>query len=234
MYDADRAALAAGKVWRLTHALYGLKKSPKYWGDYFADVAQREWGLVRCQADRCLFLKPSSCGKKRATLVGVFVDDLLNAGDEAKEIKALIAKKWKIRDLGRAKEFVGCEIDHVDNGILLHQQRYVSKLIVRYGLSTKGVPTPLEAKANHLPQQAGSPFPRRIDDVMTICPTRSRAYSHPTSDKSPENYIKSCIQLYIAVGKTMHNKYAVGNPARPFRPEWEACPDSSSSSSPAV
>ncbi len=54
--DEDAKELRAGRVWRLRRALYGLRRSPKWWADHFAATARSLWGLEQFPADRCIWI----------------------------------------------------------------------------------------------------------------------------------------------------------------------------------
>jgi len=159
--EHDRRMMESGHCWVLKRALYGLKRSPQWWGLEFSKTAKKEWEMIRCEADRCLYVKRSKCGRF-ATLLLVYVDDLLAIGDEAKEVIDLVRKKWKIRDLGPIKDsdFLGCNVERDKDFLYFSQRRYANKVIQRFGLSEKGVPTPLLSK---LLFDSGEELPRDND-----------------------------------------------------------------------
>ena len=96
-----------GYVMYLKKALYGLKNSAKAWFDTFSAYLS-ELGYKRSDYDECLWEYRS--GNKRVYIV-VFVDDCLVIGDDdyIHEFMSKVEKKFKIRDLGEAENFLGME-----------------------------------------------------------------------------------------------------------------------------
>jgi len=45
--DEDVKALQEKKVWKLTHALYGLRRSPKLWADKLSSTLRTKFDFVR-------------------------------------------------------------------------------------------------------------------------------------------------------------------------------------------
>lgn len=60
------------------------------------------------------------------------MDDLIIAGDNAREIKALKASlhwTFAIKDLGKLKYFLGIEMATLKKGLFLNQRKYVMDLL---------------------------------------------------------------------------------------------------------
>lgn len=140
----DEEKMRGVYVWRLIRALYGLRKSPKHWGDHFHRTAVQEFNCIQFQSDRCVYIWVAKCGS--ITIALVFVDDLVVAGKHAKFVKSMVLAKFPCRDLGRLKDFLGCQILYQDQSIILSLERYVEKFIRKFQVSEKGVATPLERK----------------------------------------------------------------------------------------
>nr|KYP37079.1 Retrovirus-related Pol polyprotein from transposon TNT 1-94 [Cajanus cajan] len=89
------------KVCLLKKALYGLKQSPRAWFGRFTK-AMVSLGYRQSQGDHTLFIKHSSTGK--LTLLLVYVDDMIIAGDDETEklaLKEKLAAQFEMKDLGK-------------------------------------------------------------------------------------------------------------------------------------
>ena len=70
----------------------------------------------------------------RHVIIGLYVDDLLYVGKEEdvkNEINEL-NKKYTIRIMNPVNEFVGCQLQHNKNSIVLNQQKKIDKLQEKY------------------------------------------------------------------------------------------------------
>lgn len=81
------------------------------------------------QADHSLYVKSSH---HSFTALLVYVDDIVLAGNSIKEIKfvkQLLDKKFRIKDLGQLRYFLGFEISRYDKGIFMNQRKYTLELL---------------------------------------------------------------------------------------------------------
>ncbi|GJR77832.1 ribonuclease H-like domain-containing protein [Tanacetum coccineum] len=80
----------------------------------------------------------------------VYVDAIIITGNSVSEIekfKVFLKSKYKIKDLGKLKYFLGIEVVDTDKGICLNQRKYVLDLLSEYGmLACKPAKTPLMSK----------------------------------------------------------------------------------------
>jgi len=78
----------------------------------------------------------------------VYVDDLLITGTSEKmiiEAKDSLHHKFKLKDLGELRFFLGIEVLRSPKGVILNQRKYVLELIANVGLTgAKPASTPLE------------------------------------------------------------------------------------------
>jgi len=129
---------------RLRKALYGLKQAPRVWfktvNAFFADL-----GFKPGNSDPNLFIR-------NGVYILLFVDDMLVIGkrSEVDHVKATIKKKWKCKDLGEAKLFIGFQIqrDRTAKSLRIHQTLYITKLLERLGMK--------DCNAVQLPIPAGT------------------------------------------------------------------------------
>ena len=102
------ATNGGNKVCRLKKALYGLKQSPRAWFGRFTQ-AMVSLGYKQSQGDHTLFIKHSQDGK--LTLLLVYVDDIIIAGDDELEKQTLrerLVAQFEMKDLRKLKYFLGC------------------------------------------------------------------------------------------------------------------------------
>nr|KYP62611.1 Retrovirus-related Pol polyprotein from transposon TNT 1-94 [Cajanus cajan] len=133
------------KVCLLKKALYGLKQSPRAWFGRFTK-AMVSLGYRQSQRDHTLFIKHFSIGK--LTLLLVYVDDMIIAGDDETKNLALkdkLATQFEMKDLGKLKYFLGIEVAYSKNGIFISQRKYVLDLLKETGkLGCKTSTVPIE------------------------------------------------------------------------------------------
>ncbi|CAM8951474.1 unnamed protein product [Rhodiola kirilowii] len=137
---------SAGKVCKLTKSLYGLKQAPRQWFSKFTE-ALLEFGFHQSLNDYSMFTLQA--GNDFIILL-VYVDDVLLTGTSLQlinSIKAFIHDKFRIKDLGNLKYFLGLEVARNESGIFLHQKKYAVDLLVEYDmLECKPAKTPLPIK----------------------------------------------------------------------------------------
>ena len=86
-------------------------------------------GFSQSKADYSLFTKSTATG---FTTILVYVDDLILAGTNLCEIQnmtVLLYAKFKIKDLGDLKFFLGMEVARSKKGIALYQRKYTLDLL---------------------------------------------------------------------------------------------------------
>ncbi|MFS7913141.1 putative RNA-directed DNA polymerase [Helianthus anomalus] len=134
-------------VCKLKKSLYGLKQAPRQWYMKFDNFMERS-GYKRCQMDHCCYLKKFS---NSYIILLLYVDDMLIAGSDMKEISRLkkqMSKEFEMKDLGPAKQILGMSITRSkkDGSVTLSQEKYIGKVLERFGMNsekTKPRNTPL-------------------------------------------------------------------------------------------
>ena len=141
--------ISDGYCWKLKRSLYGLKQAGRTWNKTL-DRALTGLGFCRLDAETCLYIYRE--GKQLCYLV-VYVDDLLLAATSRPfmdKVKAKLAAKFKMRDLGKATYALGIEIkrDRRKRIIKLSQRQYIKNVLDRYGMKDcKPISTPMAVNA---------------------------------------------------------------------------------------
>ncbi|GJV27384.1 ribonuclease H-like domain-containing protein [Tanacetum coccineum] len=131
------------KVCKLKKSLYGLKQAPRQWNHKLAKVLF-EAGFVQSKNDHSLYIKKEG---ETCLYLLVYVDDLVLTGNfevEMNKFKEFLSNKFKIKDLGELKYFLGIEVLRTKSGLCLNQRKYCLEMLHEYGLlACRPVMTPL-------------------------------------------------------------------------------------------
>ena len=132
---------------KLNKSLYGLKQSPRQRYKRF-DQFMIGQNYTRSSFDHCVYFRKLQDGSFIYLLL--YVNDMLIASRNQGEIcrfKAQLSKEFEMKDLGELKKILGMEIarDRQRGTLCLTQNRYLKKVLQRFGMSekTKPVSTPL-------------------------------------------------------------------------------------------
>ncbi|KAE9007221.1 hypothetical protein PF005_g14420 [Phytophthora fragariae] len=125
----------SGRVCKLKKGLYGLKQASRIWNDTLHKCLT-EIGFTQCTYDLGIYWKQ---GRVSVVYLTVYVDDLLLAG-KMEDISVVIlelAKKFKLKDLGRVHNFLGMEVNYkLGSFICLSQTAYIERLAEKFGLAS--------------------------------------------------------------------------------------------------
>ncbi|KAL8098650.1 hypothetical protein AgCh_031421 [Apium graveolens] len=122
-------------VCKLKKSLYGLKHKARNWFAKLSSTLLR-MQYVQSKTDYSLFIHHTSTV---ITLVLVYVDDLLIAGNCSNSIntlKSLMSQTFHMKDVGPLTYFLGLEIHRDAAGIIMCQKKYTCDILHKYGLST--------------------------------------------------------------------------------------------------
>ncbi|XP_021971691.1 uncharacterized mitochondrial protein AtMg00810-like [Helianthus annuus] len=76
--------------------------------------------------------------------------DLIITGDlddEIAQLKANLCVRFRMKDLGKLVRFLGLELAYNGNEVILHQTKYASDMLHKFGMiSCKAAPTPIESR----------------------------------------------------------------------------------------
>ena len=132
------------KVCRLRKSLYGLKQASRCWFAKLTD-ALTKFGFEQSYGDYSLFTYSRNGVEMR---VLIYVDDLLICGNNSRMLQSFkdyLGRCFHMKDLGKAKYFLGIEIARNPEGIFLSQRKYALDIITEVGLlGSKPASTPLE------------------------------------------------------------------------------------------
>jgi len=125
-----------------------LKQSGRNWNRVLHDHLS-ENGFTQNRADNCVYYKET--GNDRIILI-IWVDDLLIASrdsDSLNDVKKMLTARFKMKDLGELKHFLGIDFNQSEGEVRMNQKRYISKILEKFGMSEcKSRSTPCEQKLN--------------------------------------------------------------------------------------
>ncbi|KAI5355055.1 hypothetical protein L3X38_007950 [Prunus dulcis] len=124
------------KVYKLYKALYGEIDS------YFAKC-----GFEKSLSEATLYTKTR--GENEILIVSIYVDDIVYTGNNQEmldEFKEDMKEKYEMSDLGLLHHFLGMGVIQTESSIFIHQKKYASALLDKFGLKEcKSVSIPLVA-----------------------------------------------------------------------------------------
>ncbi|KAM0961159.1 hypothetical protein ACFX13_020902 [Malus domestica] len=133
------------KVYKLPKALYGLKQAPRAWygeiDNYFTQC-----DFEKSLSEPTLYIKARG---EDVLIVSIYVDDIVYTGNcktMLEKFKEDMKMKYEMTDLGLLHHFLGMGVIQTDSSIFIHQKKYASSLLSKFGLNEcKSVITPLVA-----------------------------------------------------------------------------------------
>jgi hypothetical protein len=167
----------ASQVCKLQKSLYGLKQASRQWYSKLSS-ALISLGYSQSQADHSLYVKTTATS---FTALLVYVDDIVLAGNSTQEIQAVkmfLDNKFKIKDLGQLRFFLGLEIARSDSGIFLNQRKYTLELLEDTGfLASKPASVPFDPTtklsiSDGQPLEDPSSYRRLIGRLIYLTNTR--------------------------------------------------------------
>jgi hypothetical protein len=132
------------KVCKLNKSLYGLKQASRQWFAKFSSTILQH-DFIQSKSDYSLFTR--NHGFSFIALL-VYVDDILIASNDMKSVTKLknaLDAKFKLKDLGNLKYFLGLEVARSSKGISLCQRKYALEILSDSGmLGSKPMQTLME------------------------------------------------------------------------------------------
>lgn len=148
IYPPKGVACESGKVFKLNKSLYGLKQSSKCWNDEI-NIYLLKLGFMRSINDFCMYSLHHDRGN---VYLLIYVDDIVISGpniDLINEVKNKLMTKFKMKDKGNLKYFLGLEIDYNrEQGIMkISQSNYIESVLKRFNMyDCKTSNTPIDPK----------------------------------------------------------------------------------------
>ena len=158
-----------GPIVQLQRSIYGLRQSGRIWYKLLHD-ALTAIGFEHLNAEQGIYRATRKDGA--VMFIAIYVDDLPMACSDLawmQEVKAMLASRFKMKDLGEARRILGIEIEYDRLAGTLRPQHtvYVKSLLDRRGYKDqKTVGSPIDKSFAHL---LGSK-----EDLLTADPLRSR------------------------------------------------------------
>ena len=132
------------QVCKLNKSLYGLKQASRQWFAKFSS-ALLDAGYIQSKANYSLFVRSQG---HDFTIALVYVDDIIvieNNLEQIKELKKFLGERFKLKDLGNLKYFLGIEVACSKNGISISQWKYSLEILNDTGfLGSKPSKFPME------------------------------------------------------------------------------------------
>lgn len=120
--------LNKNQIMKLLKPLYGLSDSGDYWDKTMSDHLRNELGMNIATGGDGLFFK--ALDKDLKGICATYVDVALFAGNkEFQEESEVVRDRFECKETewGTA-DFAGMKIEDQDNGFIIHQKRYISKI----------------------------------------------------------------------------------------------------------
>ena len=109
-------------------------------------------GFVQSASDPCIY----TAEKGEIFIIGVYVDDIVLAGKNMKqinEVKKTLSNKFDVKDLGELNYFLGVQIiqDHKNDTVWIGQKTYTNSILKRFGMEcAKSISTPVNTSVKLL------------------------------------------------------------------------------------
>ncbi|KAG8988148.1 hypothetical protein FRB90_002943, partial [Tulasnella sp. 427] len=133
----------SGKVALLKKALYGLKDSAKHWNNELNAYVEK-LGFKCCGFDVCIYIYRRN---GEVIIFAIHVDDFWLTGnhvDNVLKFKKKLAERFKLKDGGDIRKFVGVLWGRDGGLYTMTQERMILDVIARFGLeNARSVTTPL-------------------------------------------------------------------------------------------
>lgn len=133
--QGEHTVVKTESVCNLRKSLYGLRQAPQNWFEKISSTL-KNLDFVQSLSYYSLFTltKASSI-----TLVLVYVDDLLLAGndiEEIKQLKLMLSNTFNMKDLGDVHYFLGLEINKSSSGFFVSQKKYAVNLFDEFKMTS--------------------------------------------------------------------------------------------------
>ena len=89
-------------------------------------------GYTNCRDYPCVFIRRSQNG---FCVISIYVDDLniIGTEEDIEEASSYLKSEFEMKDLGKTKFCLGLQLEHVADGIFVHQSNYTQKVLEQFG-----------------------------------------------------------------------------------------------------
>ena len=117
---------------KLQRSLYGLKRSGRMWYNRLSEYLLKK-RYINDPICPCVFIKRSKSG---FSIIAVYVDDLniIGTSEELLETVTYLKNEFEMKDLGKTKFCLGLQIEHLFEGVFVHQSTYIEKILKRFNM----------------------------------------------------------------------------------------------------
>ena len=144
-----------GEVCWLKKSLYGLNQANRQW---FAILSSTiiDLGFLQSKSNYSVF---TMVNKGSISILLIYVDDILIASNDVDAVnvfKQFLDNKFKLKDLGTLKYFLGLEVARTTKGLSLCQRKYTLEFLSEIGL--------LASKPTNIPMEQSAKFSNSIGE----------------------------------------------------------------------
>ncbi|KAK2989892.1 hypothetical protein RJ640_019475 [Escallonia rubra] len=180
----------------------------------------------------------------------IYVDDIILTGNSLPSINRIVGAlnaEFSVKDLGPLNYFLGIEVVHTDQGLLLLQRKYITDLLNQTHLdAAKPVHTPM-ATSTHLSRYHGDPHPSPIEYRSIVGALQYLSFTRPgisfsvnkvaqfmqsptcehwSAVKRILRYLKDTLYFGLCLSKPSNLSLSAYSDA-----DWAGCPDDRRSTS---
>lgn len=181
-----------GLVCKLEKSLYGLKQSGRNWNKILHDCLTED-DFAQNPADHCVYAKETEGGK---VIIIIWVDDLIIAASNdkiMKKVKEMLSAKFKMKDLGSLKHFLGIDFKQSDGCVKMSQEKYVNKILERFNMQNcKPRETPCDQKLDYTENAV------KMDDVRMYREAVGSLIYLTTCTRPDLSFVVSKLSQYFA------------------------------------
>ena len=189
---------------KLNRSLYGLRQSGRNW-NALLDEFLKEIGFSQSKIDPCIYIRSD---ESSIILCLVWVDDLLiSSNDESKlvEIKALLSKRFKMKDMGVLKWFLGIKFEYEENCVKMSQTDFIQRILTKFSMNDSNPRTlPCDVNVNKFDFQDSE----LLDDPRTYREIVGSLIYLMTCSRPDLSYVVTKLSQYMSKPNVAHLKLA--------------------------
>jgi hypothetical protein len=164
-------------VYKLSKALYGLKKAPRAWYECLRDFLITN-GFKVGKADPTLFTITIA---NDLFVCQIYVDDIIFGSTNkstCEEFSRIMIQKFEMSMIGELKYFLGFQVKQLQEGTFISQTKYIQDILIRFGMKdAKPIKAPMGTNG-HLDLDMGGKsvdqkvYRSMIGPLLYLCASR--------------------------------------------------------------